>query len=245
MQSLLGTELFYAAVVAAVLSAGSGAVADTEPSKQASRDANLPKVLIIGDSISIGYTEPVKRLLRGRADVRRVNANCGPTQYGLQHLKEWLGDEHWDVVHFNWGIWDMHQMEGDNIVAGGSRIRTPLPQYEQNLRKLVGMLRATGAKLVWASITPLDQPTDPAKYGANAFVAEDVVKYNAVAERIMAENGIPVSDLYTLVYARRYELRTADSVHFTDEGSRVLAREVAINIQRAINALQWEQRGCR
>lgn len=215
------------------------AIAQKE-AKEPQCQTGLPKVLIIGDSISIGYTEPVKRLLKGRADVRRVNDNCQSTNYGLQHLREWLGNEHWDVIHFNWGIWDMHQMEGDNIVAGGSRIRTPLPQYEKNLRQLVSILKSTGARLVWASITPLDQPTDP-KYGVNAFVAEDVVKYNAVAARVMEENSIPIDDLYSLANARRFELRIADSVHYTDEGSRVLGREVAINIQRAINALPKKQ----
>ncbi|KRP37015.1 MAG: hypothetical protein ABS34_04775 [Opitutaceae bacterium BACL24 MAG-120322-bin51] len=67
---------------------------------------SLPNVLIIGDSISIAYTQPVVEQLKGVANVQRVKANCGDTQRGLQSLHVWLGRTHWDVIHFNWGLHD-------------------------------------------------------------------------------------------------------------------------------------------
>ena len=42
----------------------------------------LPRVLLIGDSISIGYTAPVREMLKGVANVHRPLTNCGPTTRG-------------------------------------------------------------------------------------------------------------------------------------------------------------------
>ena len=64
-------------------------------------------VTVKGDSISIGYTVPVRKLMQGKANVHRIPTNGGPTTNGLAHLKEWLGDKKWDVIHFNWGLHDL------------------------------------------------------------------------------------------------------------------------------------------
>lgn len=34
-------------------------------------------------------------------------ANCGDTRSGIKNLDRWLGTNHWDVIHFNWGLWDL------------------------------------------------------------------------------------------------------------------------------------------
>jgi len=67
----------------------------------------LPEVLIIGDSISIGYTPFVKQMLGGIAGVYHNPGNGRYTGYGLEKIEEWLGDESWDVIHFNRGLWDL------------------------------------------------------------------------------------------------------------------------------------------
>src|SRR6516225_9420353 len=72
--------------------------------------AGLPRVLLIGDSISIGYTQPVRDLLKDKANVHRIPANGGPTKNGIANIDKWLGDGHWDVIHFNWGIHDLKFM---------------------------------------------------------------------------------------------------------------------------------------
>ena len=68
---------------------------------------NLPRVLLIGDSISIGYTIPTRELLAGKANLHRIPANGGPTINGLKSLDAWLGNAKWDVIHFNWGLHDL------------------------------------------------------------------------------------------------------------------------------------------
>src|SRR5688572_16490768 len=82
----------------------------------------LPRVLILGDSISIGYTEPVRKQLQGTADVFRPKENCQHTAHGLARLKVWLGDEKWDVIHFNWGIWDTHMLSATGVLIRNEAI---------------------------------------------------------------------------------------------------------------------------
>ena len=103
-------------------------------------ETNLPRVLLIGDSISIGYTPPVRELLKGKANVHRIPTNGGPTTNALRNLKVWLGTGKWDVIHFNFGIHDR---------------ATPLADYTQRLEQLVERMKKTGAKLVWASTMPI------------------------------------------------------------------------------------------
>ena len=63
----------------------------------------LPRVLLIGDSISIGYTLPTRALLKGKVNLHRIPTNGGPTIKWLEHIDAWLGKKKWDVIHFNWG----------------------------------------------------------------------------------------------------------------------------------------------
>src|SRR5438270_12669603 len=73
--------------------------------------AGLPRVLLIGDSISIGYTEPVRALLAGKANVHRIPTNGAHTGNGLQNLDAWLGTSRWAVIHFNFGLHDLRYMD--------------------------------------------------------------------------------------------------------------------------------------
>ncbi|MFZ9091927.1 MAG: SGNH/GDSL hydrolase family protein, partial [Planctomycetaceae bacterium] len=120
----------------------------------------LPRVLLIGDSISIGYTVPVRTLLQGKANVHRPLTNCGPTSKGLAEIEQWLGDGKWDLIHFNWGLHDLKYLgpNGGNLAdpaATDSVQQVPPAEYEKNLRLLVERLKKTGAKLVWRTTTPV------------------------------------------------------------------------------------------
>ncbi len=180
-------------------------------------DPALPRVLLIGDSISIGYTVPVRKALAEKANVHRIPTNGGPTTNGLAHLDRWLGDGRWDVIHFNWGLHDLKLIDGQQQV--------PLDQYEQNLRKLVARLKKTKAKLIWCSSTPVSPGTKgPVRCN------EDVIAYNAVAKKIMQHSGIAIDDLYAFALPRLKKIQLPANVHFTAEGSKALAGHVAAAI---------------
>jgi hypothetical protein len=182
----------------------------------------LPRVLLIGDSISIGYAPAVRKLLDGKANVHLIPANGGPTTNGLKNLSEWIGEGRWDVIHFNWGLHDLRIMED-----GTHQVR--IEAYERNLGELVARLKTTGAKLIWCSTTPvpegkLSPPRRP----------EDVPRYNEIAARVMQPNGIAINDLYGFALPRLGQIQRPENVHFTEEGSEQLAQSVAAAVVKAL-----------
>lgn len=193
----------------------------------------LPRVLLIGDSISIGYTLPVREILEGRANVHRPLTNCGPTTKGVEELDQWLGDGKWDVIHFNFGLHDLKYMgpKGQNLAdpeLPTSHPQVPIDEYESNLRKIVARLKKTNAKLIWRNTTPVPP-------GAKGRVVGDSAKYNEVAKAIMDEHGIPIDDQYSFALKHMKEIQKAANVHFSPEGSRKLAERAVAAIEQALS----------
>ncbi len=202
-------------------------------------DPKLPNALILGDSISIGYTRATRALMKDKANVYRpmaannkTAANCGDTKIGLDNIDFWLGQKKWDVIHFNWGLWDLcyrnptSKNQGNRDKVNGKVSFTP-EQYRANLEKLVLRLKATGAQLVWASTTVVPEGE------AGRFVGDDA-KYNAIAAEIMKRHDIPTDDLYTLSksFAPELFVKPGD-VHFTEKGYQQLAAQVAASLSQA------------
>ena len=197
--------------------------------KQIDDVADLPRVLLIGDSISIGYTLPTRALLKDKANVHRIPTNGGDTKKGLASLDTWLGKGRWDVIHFNWGLHDLKYLNQKRQLAGpetGKHMNT-IDQYEKNLRQLVQRLIKTGAKLIWASTTPVPE-------GSGGRVKGDAAKYNEVAARIMKEEGVTIDDLYSFAMTRLDKIQRPANVHFTPAGSKELAKQVAGHISKAL-----------
>ncbi len=187
-------------------------------------DPKLPRVLIIGDSISMGYTVTVREKLAGAANVHRIMENGGPTSRGIDKIDKWLGDGKWDVIHFNWGLHDLRYMDD------GKRQVEP-PEYEANLRKLVARMKQTGARLIWASTTPV--PEGKLK-PERRFGHEQA--YNDIAAKVMQEEGVAVNDLYATALPKVGEFQKPQDVHFLPEGSVYLGDKVAAVIQAALKA---------
>ena len=62
---------------------------------------------------------------------------------------------------------------------------------------------------------------------------EDAVQYNAIARRVMDEAGVPIDDLHAFCLPRLAEIQQPENVHFTKDGSRMLAVEVVTAILAA------------
>ena len=184
----------------------------------------LPRVLLIGDSISIGYTLPTRELLKGKVNLHRIPTNGGPTSKGLEQIDAWLGKKKWDVIHFNWGLHDLKYMgpNGENLFPKekGGKEQVPLAEYEKNLDRLVQRLKKTKAKLIWRNTTPVPP-------GSKGRFVGDSIKYNAAAERVMIRHGVPTHDLFTLSRERMKEIMLPANVHYTKDGSKALAERVA------------------
>ncbi|MBN2449303.1 MAG: SGNH/GDSL hydrolase family protein [Lentisphaeria bacterium] len=183
-------------------------------------DPALPRVLLIGDSISRAYTVPVRRGLAGKANVHRAPANCGPTDSGLRNMDTWLdqGTRAWDIIHFNFGIHDR---------------RKTAEEYAANLDRVIGRLQQTGATLVWARTTP---------FGPNIARGEDEsIPLNRVADEVVRRHGIAVCDLHSAVIGRIAEVQGSDHTHFQAEGVRLLAEQVV----KTLAACLGEARGAQ
>ena len=159
---------------------------------------------------------------------KRVD-NCGDTRIGLKNLDVWLGSTRWDVIHFNWGLWDLCYRNPESKAQGNrdkvnGKISVPPDEYEKNLEQLITRLKSTGAKLIWASTTYV--PT-----GEVGRFVDDDAKYNAIAAKVMQRHGIPTNDLHTLTrdFGGKYSVAKGD-VHFTAGGSQEIARQVAKEI---------------
>ena len=194
-------------------------------------DPKLPRVLLIGDSISIGYTLPAREFLKGKANLHRIPANGGPTTRGLASIDAWIGESKWDIIHFNWGLHDLKYMgpNGENLFPkeNGGKPQVPLADYEKNLEKLVVRLKKTGATLIWRNTTPIPP-------GSKGRYVGDSVKYNEAAARIMKKYDVPTHDLFTISKERMEELMLPANVHYKKEGSVALGKDVAGVILKAL-----------
>lgn len=189
----------------------------------------LPRVLILGDSISMGYTVPVRERLAGQANVLRPLENCSESANGVKKLDAWLGDKKWDVIHFNFGLHDLKYLDaaGKYVTPDKGKQVASLADYEKNLRALVARLKQTGAKLIFATTTPV--PSD-----SSGRVEHDELRYNEVAVRVMKELGVSVDDLHAVAAAQQAKIQLPHNVHFTPEGYDVLADAAVATITPAL-----------
>jgi acyl-CoA thioesterase-1 len=160
--------------------------------------------------------------------------NCNHSGTGVRGVKKWIGGRKWDVIHFNFGIWDTHYLHNGILVTDRSKYKTEdlkcrytTEQYVENLSKIVAILKETDAKLIWASTTPY------VSYGEDTRLL--VVKNNKAARELMAREEVTVNDLYNIALANLKEWQSKDGCHFTRQGYEELARQVAPTISDALS----------
>lgn len=188
-------------------------------------DPGLPRVLLVGDSISKGYTYPTRVALAGWANVHQCHDNARSTRQGLKGLAQWLGGEPWDVIHFNFGLHDISRsFKVDGVNRDHDHCAVSPQEYESNLRELVSRLAQTGAKLIWATSTCV-----PVHSSAKGRQNIDVIQYNEIAKRVMRKNCIVVNDLYELSdqKLRTHQRNHPADAHFDDDGYYILGAQVA------------------
>lgn len=150
--------------------------------------------LMFGQILGQHFTEPV--LVYRFATRHPVWFLRGSRSLGVDYLSPSSGGNpnlqgSWDVIHFNWGVWDATYREPNSKFYKG-RNTTSVEDYEKNLRNLVARLKQTGATLIWASTTPVWKG-EPGKPNG------DVDAFNAVAAKVMKENGVIIDDLNSQV----------------------------------------------
>ncbi|MBT3377083.1 MAG: hypothetical protein HN742_33505 [Lentisphaerae bacterium] len=184
----------------------------------------LALIMLLGDSIRMGYQNVAIRELATVANVWKPDENCAHTKHTLARIDTWLKDVKPDIIHINCGLHDMWRN------ADGS-IRHSEALYRENLGRIFTKLKALApqATIVFALTTPVDQDRQiTSNYGRIVRYNTDIPKYNAIAREVAKEHGVQIDDLYAVVdTAGTDKLIGADGVHFNAAGNNVLGKAVA------------------
>lgn len=190
----------------------------------------LPKVVLLGDSIRMGYAPLVAKRLEGRAVVVSHSANGGDSANLLKNLPAWVAAEKPDLVCFNCGLHDL------KLAKNTGKYQVDIPTYETNLKRILEFLRKeTTATFLFASTTPiLDERHARRRANFDRHEA-DVARYNATAIQVMHQAGVSVVDLHWIVeQGGADKLLGADGTHYTPAGYEALADAVADAISRQL-----------
>ena len=187
----------------------------------------MKKVLLLGDSIRMGYQRFVREELEGECEVLFSPENGRFAAFTMWQVNQMFkNNEGIELVHWNNGYWDM------NIEAPMDTAMHPLPEYLYYLRRIAEYIKAQGAKIVFATTVPILSPGAAPDLTGTAgslnFKNEWVLEYNAAAKELMAELNIPVNDLYEHCYdVEKNHYKCEDRLHLSEEGSRRCAKRIA------------------
>lgn len=197
-----------------------------------SADTSKFNILIIGDSISIGYTPFVQTSMASKANIVHNTGNAQATSYGLANVSSWIGTTKWDVIQFNWGLWDLaYRTAGrTDLNKATGVLTTSLEDYRINLEAIIQKLLATKAKLIFVTTTyvPVDEP---------GRIAGDEDAYNVVAKSVMLKYSITVTDI--TAYSKTIHLNSlygqgSNNVHYTTAGYELLAAKITAGLEAAL-----------
>ncbi len=185
-------------------------------------DPSLPRVLLMGDSILNGYLGGVAKALAGKAN---VDAWVTPTSQGDKSLPRQIADVAaqgpYDIIHFNLGL------------HGWQKGRIPDGQYEPLTHAMVQAFKkeAPQAKLIWASTTPVTAQDHPGELDPE--INPVIVEHNAMAAKVMKEEGVPIDDLSALMMPH-LDLARGDRFHWKPEGTALLVQQVSDTLLQAL-----------
>jgi len=187
----------------------------------------MKQIILIGDSIRLGYQDVVRRELGAYANVWTPDENGRDSRNVLAHLDEWLIARQPDLAHINCGLHDLKRE------FGATTHQVPRDEYALNVRQILTRAqRETRARIIWATTTPVNQAWHHANKEFDRFEA-DIVAYNETANAIARELGVVINDLNAVIPpAGRDALLLPDGVHFQPAGYERLGKTVAEFIRR-------------
>lgn len=193
----------------------------------AAKPNEVKRVLVIGDSISIGYTPFIKTALSANAEVAHNPGNGGSTLRGMESMEKWLDNRDWDVILFNFGLHDMvHKDSSGKYDVVNGKIAVPLKEYKKNLEAIADKLNETTAKVIFVTTTMVPD-------GASGRKTASVPEYNEVALKVMKKKSIKVVDLYQPSLEIHPSNSKPKDVHYTPKGYELLA-EILLNEIKAV-----------
>ncbi|HYO78158.1 MAG TPA: SGNH/GDSL hydrolase family protein [Thermoanaerobaculia bacterium] len=184
-------------------------------------------VILLGDSIRMGYQPYAAQELGHAFRVTGPAENCATSRNLLANLDRWAVERGASIIHVNAGLHDLrYDPQRDGPVVS-------MDEYESNVRAILGRLRErTEARLIWATTTPVHEKLHEEQQLARRRES-DVASYNAIATRVADEFAVEIDDLCAAVLAHGPDkLWSQDGVHFSEAGSRFLGAAVARAVRR-------------
>lgn len=195
-----------------------------EKSRYVSDEADRPRILLLGDSISSGVELEFYTLFKNVTPNIYVSLdNCRGFEYYFDNLQKWLGHCPWDVIQFN---------VGHHFHSKGEDYDTYSARYQAELTRVVQQLRShtPDASIVFALTTPSpfdskDTYPDRAtcrhynEYHKEGFVS----KLNDLARQLAPALNITINDRYQVIQPVLGEYQKRCDIHYTAAGYQVLA----------------------
>ena len=200
----------------------------------------MKNVLLIGDSIRMGYDKAVKNNLKNKANVYFPEENCRFASYVLRYIHEYksiLGNNHVDVLHWNAGLWDCLRLFGEEP-------HTPVEVYAYYIERICIRIKKLfpDAQVIFATSTSVQSELmSPDFKRCN----EEIEAYNAAAVKVVLKYGFQVNDLYTVSVTLPAEAHS-DAVHYyTPMGTQKFTEQVlsyllpALGIDEKMEYKEW------
>ena len=189
----------------------------------------MPKVLIIGDSISIGYTPTVAAELADVAEVVHSPGNASDCTNIVANIDAWLADANPQVVAFNCGLHDVKREDEKR-----EHCRVPVEFYKTILPAIIEKMLANGRRVVWINTTPVIEKRHQAVKPCARY-NKDIDDHNKAARGIARKAGLPIINLNKTVLKLDMEaVMTEDGAHFSPEAYEVLGKKVAKRLREML-----------
>ena len=209
------------------------------------KDPTLPRILVVGDSISMGYRGFITEHFKGRAYVDYW-VGGGWFEFDIK------GDDFpalrgWDGVLSN-GPYDVVTWNSSTLHTwNGSPGRCTEEKYPANMTKVLEHIQKAvpDTKLIWIRCTPWRTTPDT---GRPTFLKEKndpIIRLNKLTDKIMAKHGVPEVDLYALCETKFDALPegSKDSVHWPNEVCALMADEIIKEIEKVLPKKHGEKPG--
>lgn len=193
------------------------------------KNPKLPRILIIGDSISGGYRRFITEHYRGKANVdywligfKYMGGENSPMERALRGV---LSNGPYNAVTFNFGL---HYWTHKG--------RLPQDKLVPWMTKIVKLMKHESPKtaFIWLRTTPWRTTPKSGRPTLNNKKNDLIVKYNAIVDKVMRQNGVAIVDLYSFCKTKLDTVRpgSRDALHWSAPVSKLMADKIIKEIDK-------------
>ena len=181
----------------------------------------MKNVLLVGDSIRMGYDKAIRSTLNGKANVYFPEENCRFASYVLRYMhvyEKLLKDGHVDVLHWNKGLWDCLRLFGEDP-------HTPIDVYSYYIDRICTRIQKVypNAQVIFATSTRVQSERMDADFKR---YNEEIAAYNEAAVQVVQKYGFQINDLYAASAALPDEAHSDPVHYYTSMGTKAFANQV-------------------